>query len=238
MHTKSTFPLIVYGITGLLQAAGVFLKIPILSIGLKPLLMPILMWWIWVEGRKANGIRDVRLIYGALFFSWLGDLFLMVPGDSFIFFLAGLVSFLLAHLTYILWFSARVRGHRGFLRRQPVWILPVALFYIGFMGVLLPHIAGGLKVAVMVYAFVICGMLLSVAHTRGILGNIPFRMVLAGAVSFVLSDSLLALNKFTPVGELAAIMPGMVMVTYILAQGLLAGGMLQAREGAGVREAG
>jgi len=85
---------------------------------------------------------------------------------------------------------------------------------------------------------VICGMLLSVAHTRGILGNIPFRMVLAGAVSFVLSDSLLALNKFTPVGELAAIMPGMVMVTYILAQGLLAGGMLQAREGAGVREAG
>lgn len=235
MHTKPSFPLVVYGITGLLQVAGVFLKVPVLSLGLKPLLMPVLMWWVWIEGRKVVGIRDIRLIYGALFFSWLGDLFLMIPGDSFIFFLAGLVSFLLAHLTYILWFSSRVRGQIGFLQRQPVWILPVVLFYTGFMGVLLPHMEGSLKVAVMVYGLVICGMMLSVAHTRGIPGNTSFWMLFVGGVSFVLSDSLLALNKFTPVGELAAIFPGLVMVTYILAQGLLTGGMIQVRESTEVR---
>ena len=65
MHTKPSFPLVVYGITGLLQVAGVFLKVPVLSLGLKPLLMPVLMWWVWIEGRKVVGIRDIRLIYGA-----------------------------------------------------------------------------------------------------------------------------------------------------------------------------
>jgi uncharacterized membrane protein YhhN len=231
MKITPAFTLGVYAAIGFLQVCGVFLHLPPLAMALKPFLMPLLIWTVWQQSRVDRGAVSFRTaIYGALFFSWLGDLFLMVPGERFLFFLAGLVSFLLAHLAYILWFSRRLSGQTGLLRRQPLWILPVLLFYGGFMRYLLPYVEEGLKIPVAVYALIICSMLLSVVHTRGLISDRAFRMALGGAVSFLLSDSLLAINKFAPVGAAAVVLPGLVMLTYILAQGMLVWGILRSRD--------
>lgn len=231
MKITTALTLGVYAAIGFLQVCGVFLHLPLLAMALKPLLMPLLIWAVWRQSQVDRDTVSFRTaLYGALFFSWMGDLFLMVPGEQFLFFLAGLISFLLAHLAYIFWFSKRLSGRKGLLRRQPLWILPVLLFYGGFMRYLLPYVEEALKIPVAVYALIICSMLLSVVHARGVIPDRAFHIALGGAVSFVLSDSFLAINKFAPVGAAASVLPGLVMLTYILAQGMLVWGMLHSRE--------
>ncbi len=68
----------------------------------KPLVMILLITWMTIQGGWHFPVLWFTL--GAIF-SLLGDVFLMLPGN---FFLAGLVSFLLAHLLYITGFLYRV----------------------------------------------------------------------------------------------------------------------------------
>src|SRR5699024_8034948 len=59
---------------------------------------------------KMNTI--ISLSCGAFFFSWLGDLALMVSGE--IWFITGLLMFLIAQLFYIALFFKYTRSHRTF----------------------------------------------------------------------------------------------------------------------------
>jgi uncharacterized membrane protein YhhN len=170
------------------------------------------------------GMRD-RLDYillMAAFFSWLGDIFLMFEGDRF--FMLGLGSFLLAQLSYMLLFSRQVRrsGKNGFLRRQPAWMLPLLVYVIALLW-LVREGAGNLFIPVVVYGLVITGMALSAINRYQVVGKRTFQWVLAGALLFVLSDSMIALDKFTYALPLARTW---ILLTYMAAQYLLVGGTL------------
>lgn len=65
----------------------------------KPLLMPLLAGMFYSERKRAATL----LVYPALLFALLGDTFLLFKGQNF--FLLGLFSFLLCHLTYAYIFS-------------------------------------------------------------------------------------------------------------------------------------
>ena len=93
-----------------------------------------------------------------------------------------------------------------------------------YVGVLLyglyPYL-GELKMPVTLYALVLGGMLLAVVHAFPRLYARPGVICLAGALLFVISDSLLAINKFYmgfPMAGLA------IMFTYAFAQYMLATG--------------
>lgn len=184
----------------------------------KPLLMPLLMLGYFLETRPAGMFS--RLILSALFFSWMGDVFLLFEQAMPVFFIAGLVSFLTAHLLYIAYFARIPSATVSFLRKRPVMLLAVLAYVMELMYVLWPYL-GGMKVPVLIYGIVI-GTMLCFALWQ--YGKIPSRaawLFIAGAILFVASDSLLAINKFkTPVlhGGL------WIMGTYILAQYLLARG--------------
>lgn len=191
------------------------IHIAIISLGLqggavtKPLLMPLLLFYFAVE----TGIRSAasRLITAALICSWLGDLFLMFKG----YFIPGLVSFFFAHIFYII-HNQQLTG-RGIIRQQPWTALPVLLYLVGILSYLLPHL-GPLKIPVIIYASMICLFLLSALNLRSKIHPAAARLLVLGATLFVISDSILAINRFKPS---VSIFPPSVMITYCTAQYLI-----------------
>lgn len=145
-----------------------------------------------------------------LLFSLAGDIFLMLPRDHFI---AGLVSFLLAHLCYIGAFGTQVKW--PFLSW---WGLPVVGFAIGIYMVLAPHL-GKMQLPVLVYMAVI-SLMAWLAITLFVQQRAAWALWAAsGAVLFVISDSALALNRFRQRFWSAQLL---VLGTYYLAQWLIA----------------
>lgn len=127
------------------------------------------------------------LIIVGLVFSLAGDVFLMLPRDRFI---AGLASFLVAHLFYVTAFAL----HGG--TDAPLWLwIAIAVVALGSIATLLPN-AGKLKVPVACYCLVIAAMALT-ALTRGMQVDTPAaNLAASGALLFVASDSLLGFNRF------------------------------------------
>lgn len=189
----------------------------------KPLLMPVLATWFLQQNRQGKVPAFRNLVIGALLFSTAGDTLLMFAGGAggALYFLLGLSAFLLAHLCYIGAFFSIIKGKTGFLKTNPLYILPFLLYLGILLFVLYPGIPGGMKVPVVLYGCVITGMALSVMHLRGRVPAGAWTSLMSGAVLFVLSDSLIALNKFGyPLGGAAVL----IMITYVIGQYLLVRG--------------
>jgi uncharacterized membrane protein YhhN len=89
--------------------AGIYTDSEMLEKITKPLLIPVLAgYFIWGTKSFQAGLKKWVLL--ALFFSWVGDILLMVVTEDPAFFLLGLVAFLLAHVFYIFFFHA-IRIH-------------------------------------------------------------------------------------------------------------------------------
>lgn len=157
------------------------------------------------------------LLGAALVGSLAGDAFLMVEG----FFIPGLVSFLLAHVAYIVLF------------RQGVAWFPRPLALVATLGVGGAMYAflwqGGLpvelRIPVAVYVTVIALMAAQAIGRAAVLGDRTARQVALGACFFMLSDSLLATNRFVQPLPLAQVW---VLATYYAAQAFIVHGMVQA----------
>jgi uncharacterized membrane protein YhhN len=157
------------------------------------------------------------LIALGLLVSMAGDIFLALPRDRFV---AGLASFLVAHLFYSAAFVAR-----GGFHWAPV-ALGVALLYGALMlALLLPGVEGAMRPAVVAYMAVILLMGWQAAGLWGALRDGSAALALAGAVAFIASDSVLAWDRFR---RSFAAAPVVVMVTYYAAQWLQALSVLQA----------
>lgn len=158
----------------------------------------------------------------ALAFSIAGDIALLFEDRDPLFFMAGLGSFLLAHLLYIIAFRRLAAANRPLPVRWP-WII-ATIVYLGILLYVLVPFLGALRVPVMVYAVVLCAMLLSVAHAFRQLYARPGIICLSGALLFVISDSVLAINKFHTGFPLAGLV---IMFTYAFAQYLLVMGAVK-----------
>jgi uncharacterized membrane protein YhhN len=135
--------------------------------------------------------------------------FLMVPG----YFIPGLVSFLAAHLCYLFLFR---QGVRWFASGRA---LLATLAAAGVMIVVLfPHLGPVLRVAVTAYALVIALMAAQAIGRATVLRDPASVAVAVGAGFFMLSDTLLAINRFAQPLPMASFA---VLATYYLAQVLI-----------------
>jgi uncharacterized membrane protein YhhN len=197
----------------------------------KPLLMPVLLILFLLNAHKNLSVERICLVI-SLSFSCLGDLLLMQHRNNL--FIFGLISFLIAHISYIISFIVRLR-HEGDAMRQRLTIsamivasIPFLAYIILMIYILYPKLNGntvetkGLLMPIVFYTFIIVGMAyISYLRDRKSPG---FWSVFIGAIFFVLSDSILAFNKF--VAPLPA--PGLfVMFTYGIGQYLITIGTLQ-----------
>ncbi len=163
----------------------------------KPLLMPVLM---------AGSDRRSR---PALALGGAGDVALLGSGDAA--FTAGLACFLAGHIAWIR--ALRQRPGGGRLRARPALAVPYLGAFAGLNAYLWPR-TGKDRIAVLAYSTALLAMSLTALDSGS-------RRAAAGGALFLISDALLALEKFGGI-ELPA-HEGLVMASYTTAQALLAG---------------
>lgn len=161
-----------------------------------------------LRGRFESRFKTWLLI--ALACSLAGDVALMFPG----YFIPGLVAFLLAHLSYIAllkqgqaWFASR----RALLATLGFGAVMYAVLWVG-------GLPPALRAPVAAYVLVITLMAAQAIGRATVLRDKAAWGVAIGAVFFMLSDTLLALNRFVAPLPLA---PLWVLSTYYAAQLLI-----------------
>jgi uncharacterized membrane protein YhhN len=195
---------------------------------LKPLTIVLLIAAAFALGSNTPAAR-FDLTIAALVLSLAGDVFLMVPKDLFV---AGLASFLCAHLAYVGAFciGPAPLEHLGpAFSWRPVVIAAPLVFAVA--AVLFLRIRRGimesghpdLVVPVAVYVLAISAMVVSAFATLGWgswSGGAP-AFAIAGAVLFFVSDSLIGWTRFVKAHRWG---PVAIIVTYHLGQiGLVLG---------------
>ncbi len=186
------------------------------GMAVKALIMPLLIW-LYLRFTRGHGNRFHTLVVIALVFSWIGDITLQMTVFNDAFFLVGLGSFLVTQLLYTIAFL-NTPGPGTIFTRKIYLVLPVALYGWGILR-LLSEGLGDMRLPVTVYTVVILSMLLSAFNRERKVNRQSFLLVLAGAILFVISDSMIAIHKFTQPFELARIA---IMSSYITAQYLIA----------------
>ncbi|KIA98399.1 hypothetical protein OA93_09785 [Flavobacterium sp. KMS] len=187
---------------------------------LKGLLIPIL----WLAVYLSEDFPSKKILLGALLFSWIGDVILLFADKAEIYFILGLVAFLISHVIYIILFNKQ---------NKPDVPKNKGVFFIGFgfilvylatmLTVLLPKL-GDLQLPVIVYALTISTMLLYAFSGYLIWKKPANTYILVGAIIFVLSDSILAMDKFyEPIYKNSFF----IMLTYLMAQYLIVIGILK-----------
>jgi len=173
----------------------------------KPLIIPALTAF-YMAGSKSRN----KLYILALIFSFLGDVLLLDKSNMFLF---GIAAFLITQLLYIAIFSKGLA--QSTWPKKLLAIFPFLLFFISLISVLKP----GLKdffIPVVIY-----GLAISAFGAISLLKYLVKKdgtnlILLNGALLFILSDSMIALNKFH---EPRAYYSVAIMLTYIIAQFLI-----------------
>jgi uncharacterized membrane protein YhhN len=150
------------------------------------------------------------MIIAGLIFSLAGDIFLMLATDRFV---AGLVAFLLAHLFYIAAFASEIS--------TLIWwpLIPFVIFGTVIYIILVSSL-GKLKLPVLIYVAVILIMAWLAWERWSQTGHIGALLASIGAVLFIVSDAILAMDRFLGTFKLAR---ALNLTTYFAAQLLIAG---------------
>ncbi|KEO83644.1 lysoplasmalogenase [Tumebacillus flagellatus] len=155
-----------------------------------------------------------RWLLAGLVLSLAGDVFLVLPKERF---LSGLLAFFAAHVCYMAAFAPGRGGSlQGLAEHQGIVAGVLAAFGAVYFFLLAKGVlrsgGRGLLVAVACYILVILGMVWRAATSGD-------AWIFTGAVLFMISDSVLAWNRFVKGSRVFEVL---VMVTYYAAQVLLA----------------
>lgn len=209
-----------FAVLALMDISGILTGSEQLHYIAKPLLLPALMLLLYISPKQ---VKDKHILMAGLFFSWAGDLFLLFESSQKLFFIFGLVSFLITHLFYITYFLRVKSTSISLLKKYPALALAVIAYGAALVWLLFPRL-GDLTLPVMVYAAVICSMLLCSMHLFFKINKPASLFYLAGAAAFVMSDSLLAINKFYQPFSYAG---AFIMITYCAAQYFIVRGYIE-----------
>lgn len=160
---------------------------------------------------KVAGLKG-KLLFAALLLSAGGDIALALDEGQY--FTIGLGFFLVAHIVYIVAFSRDFKAQKS---RIPIAVILVA--YAVTIAIIMTDSLKEMLIPVYVYMVVITLMGIFAAF-RGP----KSKLVLYGALSFIVSDSILAINEFmvsVPASDY------LVMLTYYLAQFLIIYGFVK-----------
>ena len=199
-----------------LCASGLYLFTLDLELGhlnrvIKATPMVLLMAFVWVSSHSMTR----RFLMLALSFSLLGDMLLSFDG----FFIMGLAAFLLAQLTYTVLFLKFKHSAKYF----KAWLAYILLYILCMASIVLPSVMENDAVLAVIIGAYMCAIS-AMAICAGLQTTPSVYMTAAGAFIFVVSDSLIAMNKFVAPIEYAGIG---IMSTYYTAQLLIVFGMVR-----------
>lgn len=181
----------------------------------KPLLMPILLVYLR-KGTTGQITMSFLFAAGAIIFSFVGDALLMFMERGAMFFLAGLIAFALAHLSYVLSYSrAKDSEHKIPVLTKILYAIPFLIVLVGVLIWVLPGVEAMMKLPVVLYGVIINMTILVAIYRNGGAIQESVNQVTLGSIFFLMSDMLLALNLFVQPMANADVW---VMLTYIFAQ--------------------
>lgn len=157
---------------------------------LKPIPVACMAWWLWGQTHTDAGRGALtKWVLAGLALSALADVLIEPAGDMW--FIAGLVSFLLGHLAYTVGFIIDQRALH-IVRCIPFYAWVGGIFAYLYSGL------GGMAIPVGFYCAVIGTMMWRAAARVGQDGESTRGewIGLIGAMAFAASDSLIALNRF------------------------------------------
>lgn len=178
----------------------------------KPLPLMALIMWTGNSRPRAHGtsFNLTRSPHAALFaclcFGLLGDMLLETG-----YFIPGLICFLIGHLLYATAFTMAAGNV------APLQIIPLLLFGAMVCGLMIPHL-GDMLAPVACYMVVSLVMAWRAAAWAEARGRWAW-LAAIGAVIFMLSDSIIAINRF--VNDLEGGGAAIIMLTYWAAQALM-----------------
>ncbi|OGB37781.1 MAG: hypothetical protein A3B67_11355 [Burkholderiales bacterium RIFCSPHIGHO2_02_FULL_66_10] len=190
---------------------------PAVHLIFKPLTMVVALAVVIAATRsRANGLRGATWLLAALAASLAGDVFLMLEG----LFIPGLAAFLLAHIAYIALFR---QGVPWLANRPATW--GVAAVGLGMYAMLwFGGLPPGLRGPVAAYVLAIGLMAAQALGRASVQRDGPSMVVAVGAACFMLSDALLAINRFVSPLPMSAFW---VLGSYYAAQCLMVMGVLR-----------
>ncbi len=159
--------------------------------------------------------QETFLFVGIIFHS-LGDVLLDINRVDL--FLPALVTFLCGHVFYILTFKPDVSFSRSLSNTNKLLIGAIILFAGGLGAILLPKLENHLVVPVFIYMAAISTMTICV-----VLANYRTALISLGAISYMLSDAMIAVNTFVQPFAASAFL---IWPTYYLGQALIVMGFL------------
>ncbi len=208
MH-KGTLFLVGFILTSLLNLGGQIFLFETLTVWSKVFIIPALAGYIY------SNYSPSKPYLIALFFSWLGDLFL-IPNDP-LYFILGIGAFWLTQLLYCQLMLQELKGGFWTQFRKKKARIPLLLLgsYLAVILTLMFPRLGALQFPVSLYA-----VTLSMTGFLGILialekANRTTGYLAVGAILFVVSDSMIAFDNFYFDSK---IFTYWIMITYIPAQ--------------------
>jgi uncharacterized membrane protein YhhN len=187
----------------------------------KPLLMPLLLLWLLVRvhGQDLSEIRK-RGVYAGLVFATVGDIALIHASKPT--FVIGMAAFGLTHFCYV-GSLVRLRHVRAGLGSwDSLGLLALVAYAYLIASLVRGGLAPDLEVPFAVYGVFVLATAVSAFLRFVARGDRSSASILAGAVLFFQSDSLIAVNgsgRKLPFAGLA------IMATYIAAQALIVRGV-------------
>jgi uncharacterized membrane protein YhhN len=195
-----------------LVLAGQLLASPLLVDIFKPLATVLILGIAFANWRHSRASYSYSLwIAIGLLFSFVGDIFLLWPS---LYFIHGLAAFLLTHIAYLIAFTRDAR----FPARVWIWILYLAIAATLY-AFLYPNLPVPLKLPVALYATLLSSMAAQAMGRFLAVKTKAGQSAAIGAVFFMLSDFLLAFNRFHTLILLA---PILILILYYLGQWLIA----------------
>ncbi|MFO8017151.1 MAG: lysoplasmalogenase [Promethearchaeia archaeon] len=183
----------------------------------KPLLLPFIIV-VYISGAFPD--LNILLIIG-LIFGWLGDIFLMIDREE-KWFILGLGSFLMGHIFYIIIFLLSIPNLLDFSFLGILYLIPAALIAL-YVLYRIKGKMGDMTKPVLIYMGVIFLMGLSAVLRYAGGQEISFFLVLIGSILFIISDGLIALDKFHKEIDQVHVY---IMATYAIAQFCIAYGFI------------
>ncbi|WP_375581033.1 lysoplasmalogenase [Marivirga tractuosa] len=222
MNFKAYF----YWIVAILEIISLTFEIDILHQICKPLLMIALLIYFWDKSDNRKDEKWVSFVTLALALSWVGDIMLLFTFKHFLFFFAGLSAFLGAHIVLIIAYKKATFKDKLYLKWSFFPLVVIA--YLALMAYLiLPYVDTVIQVPISLYAIILALMMIVAWYRKNQTTDESFQLVILGAALFTISDSVLAINRFSHTIPYAGVA---VMGTYIIAQWLIVNGLLKHRK--------
>ena len=208
-------PWFLFIVAGIAEVALLVIGETTLASYLKPALIPLLLVTALItmsETRTDFMTPIARLLTWALIFHTIGDVLLIFPGEWF--FLGGVAAFLIGHIFYLLLICKGLKGFtflEGLVATIPVLVVyPLALLF--------RQDDLFITIGIAIYALALLGYL-AFGYVGLLQKNKLYRYFIWGGLIFIISDTIVALDRFLGIGF--PYQDAATMATYIIAEMVL-----------------